>query len=172
VKPLDIDLYVGAHLVGPGILTFSAINVGVKLNFILHFNCTLSPLSVECKINQDCPDDKVCNSEECVDPCLTTTCGQNADCQASFHSSKCICRPGLQGNPYVKCIEVECRKDSDCGDKERCDKSKQECVPLCTGNPCAQGARCDARNHRETCTCNRPLQGDGYAYCTSRKQFN
>jgi hypothetical protein len=111
----------------------------------------------------------VCLREECVDPCLTTVCGQYADCKSTFHSSKCTCRPGLQGNPYVKCIEVECRSDSDCGDKERCDRGIQECVPLCINNPCAQGARCESKNHRETCFCSLPLQGDGFAYCSRRK---
>ena len=124
----------------------------------------------ECKVNADCPLTKACVSQECVDPCLTTSCGTNAQCQVDFHTAKCVCRPGLQGNPYVKCLEVECRLDTDCGDRERCDRSKQECVPLCVEDPCALGATCEARNHKEYCTCNPPLQGDGYVSCTERKR--
>ena len=127
----------------------------------------------ECKVNADCPLTKACVSQECVDPCLTTSCGTNAQCQVDFHTAKCVCRPGLQGNPYVKCLEVECRLDTDCGDRERCDRSKQECAPLCVEDPCALGATCEARNHKEYCTCNPPLQGDGYVSCTERKiQFH
>ena len=124
----------------------------------------------ECKVNADCPQTKACVSQECVDPCLTTSCGTNAQCQVDFHTAKCVCRPGLQGNPYVKCLEVECRLDTDCGDRERCDRSIQECVPLCVDDPCALGATCEARNHKEYCTCNPPLQGDGYVSCTERKR--
>ena len=80
----------------------------------------------------------------------------------------------MQGNPLVSCTEVGCTSNSDCSDKEKCDyispsAQKKECVALCTSNPCTSGATCSARNHRETCTCNYPLQGDGYVSCTERK---
>ena len=71
----------------------------------------------------------------------------------------------MQGNPLVSCTEVGCRSNSDCQDRERCDFSSKDCIPLCTNNPCAQGATCSARNHKELCTCNYPLEGDGYTSC-------
>ena len=119
----------------------------------------------ECLINDDCPLSKACVNQECVDPCRTTACGTNALCEVDYHQSTCLCPPGLQGNPYISCISVECRRDDDCADNERCDLSQQECVPLCRGNRCAEGAVCRASNHRETCHCPPPLQGDGYAFC-------
>jgi hypothetical protein len=126
----------------------------------------------ECKFNRDCPLDKACVSEECVDPCIGTQCGRNAQCNVDYHRAKCSCSRGLQGNPYVSCVPVGCKRDSDCQDTERCEQRSQKCVQLCTGQPCADGAICYAKNHRESCSCQLPLKGDGFAYCTKRKDNN
>ena len=75
----------------------------------------------------------------------------------------------MQGNPYVRCEKVQCRRDTDCHDTEKCDRAQQKCVPLCQDSPCTRGAQCDARNHREHCTCLPPLEGDGFVVCTQRK---
>ena len=80
----------------------------------------------------------------------------------------------MQGNPLIGCSEVGCTSHSECLDNEKCDykdpsSSKKECQPLCTKNPCARGATCSSRNHKEICTCNHPLQGDGYISCTECK---
>ena len=129
---------------------------------------SISKISLdECQKNSDCPQDKACVSEHCVDPCIGATCGQGAVCDAIGHRAKCTCPRGLQGNPYVSCLPVGCRRDSDCQDREQCDVNSQKCKELCRGNRCAQGAECLARNHKETCTCIPPLEGDGYAFCTS-----
>ena len=125
----------------------------------------------ECQKNPDCPQDKACLSEECVDPCSSTSCGKNAQCRTDFHRAKCSCEQGLQGNPYVACIPVGCRSDSDCRDDESCDRRVQSCQPLCANNPCVPGAQCDARNHKEVCTCIPPLKGDGHVYCKKREIY-
>ena len=170
VRLSDIVLYAHVPLDGLAIHMTSASNVGLFLSFSLSLHTQIDNFADECERNPDCPVDKACISQECADPCLTTQCGQNADCQVDYHNPKCVCRQGLQGNPYVRCLEVDCRRDEDCGDREVCNLAKQECEPLCQGGRCAEGARCEARNHRETCTCNPPLQGDGFAFCTARKK--
>jgi hypothetical protein len=124
---------------------------------------------VECQVNKDCPLDKTCLSEECVNPCIGISCGRNAECYAAFHMAKCRCSRGLQGNPYVNCVPVECRVDTDCSDNENCDRTSQKCTPLCRDRPCADGAICTAANHRETCQCSSPLQGDGFTFCAKCK---
>ena len=121
----------------------------------------------ECLTNNDCPYDKACQNQECVNPCLTTSCGSNAICEVEYHQSRCICSPGLQGNPLVSCTEVGCRSDNDCNDREKCNHQTQSCEPLCQRSPCARSATCEAKNHRENCICPPPLQGDGFAFCTS-----
>ena len=80
----------------------------------------------------------------------------------------------MQGNPLVSCLEVGCSSSSECASNEKCDyltpsSSRKECQPLCRRNPCAAGASCTANNHREICTCDHPLQGDGYISCTECK---
>ena len=124
----------------------------------------------ECLIDDDCPYDKACVNKECTNPCQKVLCGERAECKAEAHKAVCFCPLGLQGNPLVACREVGCRSNSECPTTEVCDYlpsgSKKECQPLCIRNPCATGARCEAQNHRETCTCIHPLQGDGYVSCT------
>ncbi len=78
--------------------------------------------------------------------------------------------PGLQGNPIEECIEVECQRDEDCDRRERCNYLSKSCVPLCQqGGECAPRAECQARDHREFCTCPPPLEGDGYTHCEQRE---
>ena len=132
------------------------------------------PLSVQCQRDEDCPFDKTCKSNECVDPCPLTICGSRAECKPERHKGICVCPPGLQGNPYVSCTEVGCQSHEDCSYDEKCDfpspsSGKRECVRLCITPSCAQGARCEAKNHKEICTCIYPLQGDGYTSCLERK---
>ena len=88
-----------------------------------------------------------------------------------FHRARCICPPGLQGDPFVRCVAVGCQQDEDCQSDERCHYSSQRCVPLCVDSPCAPGATCSARNHKEYCDCLPPKEGDGYVYCELRKCF-
>ena len=80
----------------------------------------------------------------------------------------------MQGNPLVSCLEVGCSSSSECASNKKCDyltssSTRKECQPLCRRNPCAAGASCTANNHREICTCDYPLQGDGYISCTECK---
>ena len=128
----------------------------------------------ECQVDNDCPFTKHCKNNECRDPCLDIICGSKANCKAEAHRAVCKCPPGLQGNPLVSCSEVGCSSSSECASNEKCDyltpsSSRKECQPLCRRNPCAAGASCTANNHREICTCDHPLQGDGYISCTECK---
>ena len=130
---------------------------------------------VECQVDNDCPLDKACKSQECVNPCLTTQCGSRAQCEVDFHTAICVCPPSLQGNPLVACIEVGCKGNNECATNEICDYvpgsdfTRKECRPLCNPGNCALGADCTARDHRETCACRHPLIGDGYVSCVERK---
>ena len=167
-----------AQRAGEEIHTRNVSNVGSMLcrksrTFGQIFSTSFFP-SVQCQRDEDCPFDKTCKSNECVDPCPLTICGSRATCKPQRHKGICVCPPGLQGNPYVSCTEVGCQSHEDCSDNEKCDfpspsSGKRECVRLCITPSCAQGARCEAKSHREICTCNYPLQGDGYTSCLERK---
>lgn len=110
-------------------------------------------------------------AQECVDPCLRARCGDRAECRAVEHQAQCICEPGLQGNPYVRCFDVECKHHDDCRQDQICNFASLTCEPLCVGQPCAENARCEASNHREICTCIPPYEGNGKLFCERRKFY-
>jgi len=151
------------------------VSFGVPLTFLSKsdFSNQTSGSLDECQKDADCPLDKACVSQECVNPCLSTICGSNALCKVEFHRAACYCPPGLQGNPQVSCIEVKCSNHQDCATNQVCDyppgSQRKECLPLCQKNPCAPGAVCSASNHQERCECNPPLKGDGFVLCAERK---
>ena len=130
----------------------------------------------ECQVDSDCPYSKHCKDKECKDPCLEIQCGRRAICITQDHRAVCECPSSLQGNPLVSCTEAGCSSSLECSDNEKCDyvtpsSTRKECEPLCRKNPCARGASCTTSNHREICTCDYPLQGDGYISCTECKKY-
>lgn len=56
----------------------------------------------ECVYNSDCPSDKGCQRNKCVNPCVGT-CGLNADCVVINHIPMCTCLKGMSGNAFVEC---------------------------------------------------------------------
>lgn len=64
----------------------------------------------ECVVSSECPRDKACMNQKCVDPC-TNTCGQNAICHVINHSPICSCRPSYTGDPFTFCSRIP-RKQS------------------------------------------------------------
>lgn len=57
----------------------------------------------ECVISSDCPGDKACISNKCINPCTQNVCGIKATCQAINHSPLCSCTSPLIGNPFEEC---------------------------------------------------------------------
>lgn len=60
----------------------------------------------ECIVNSECPLDKACQNQKCIDPCIGT-CGINALCKVVIHSPICSCPPDLVGDPFSRCIPQE-----------------------------------------------------------------
>lgn len=60
----------------------------------------------ECAINEDCPNDKACVRERCVDPCIGS-CGSNTECRPMNHLAICTCLPGHRGNSFVGCYPFD-----------------------------------------------------------------
>lgn len=56
----------------------------------------------ECVIDSECPSNKACKNERCIDPCVGT-CGVNALCNVVKHNPVCICISGYDGDPYTQC---------------------------------------------------------------------
>lgn len=56
----------------------------------------------ECLINAECPRDRTCINQRCIDPC-PGTCGMNARCRVVNHNPICSCNAGFIGDPFVQC---------------------------------------------------------------------
>lgn len=56
----------------------------------------------ECLVNSDCPSNRACTRNKCIDPC-PGTCALNTDCQVVNHSPLCTCRPNYTGDPFKHC---------------------------------------------------------------------
>ena len=59
---------------------------------------------VQCHQDQDCIDSDKCVEGTCIEACLTTKCGLNAQCKAISHTGICYCAPEFTGNAYIECI--------------------------------------------------------------------
>lgn len=59
----------------------------------------------ECLLNTDCPREKSCVKNRCVDPCQGT-CGSNADCRVANHIPICSCKEAHTGDPYGSCRPI------------------------------------------------------------------
>lgn len=62
----------------------------------------------ECVLSNDCPRDKACIRNKCIDPC-PGTCGQNAECAVVNHVPICTCIPGYEGNAFIICSKKQGR---------------------------------------------------------------
>lgn len=60
----------------------------------------------ECTLNTDCPRDKACVRNHCIDPC-PGTCGFNAVCQVINHIPTCSCPDPLTGDPFTSCRQQQ-----------------------------------------------------------------
>lgn len=56
----------------------------------------------ECVTNSDCPRDKACTNNKCINPCQGI-CGINAECHVNNHAPSCTCLAGYTGNPLNAC---------------------------------------------------------------------
>ena len=59
----------------------------------------------ECVLSSDCPRDRACVNNRCVDPCVST-CGVNAQCQVINHAPSCSCLASFTGNALVSCQPI------------------------------------------------------------------
>ena len=65
----------------------------------------------ECRADPDCPDNRACISNQCLDPCtVDSPCGKSAICEATSHRALCRCPSGWAGDPHTECYT--CRLNS------------------------------------------------------------
>lgn len=59
----------------------------------------------ECVLSIDCPKDKACVRNKCVDPC-ENTCAVTAVCEVINHVPMCSCPQGKTGNAFYSCNPI------------------------------------------------------------------
>lgn len=59
----------------------------------------------ECVVSSECPLNRACINQKCVDPC-PGTCGLNARCNVINHSPVCSCNERFTGDPFTRCIPI------------------------------------------------------------------
>ena len=63
----------------------------------------------ECVVHSDCPSNKACQRNKCIDPC-PGTCGINARCRVMNHVATCTCIESYIGDPFTACKLKPLRK--------------------------------------------------------------
>lgn len=123
----------------------------------------------ECKTDHDCPYDKTCHNENCLNPCTlgAVQCGRGAECLAQNHRANCMCPAGTQGNPLVSCVTGVCQYNEDCRDDEACDRLNRVCRKVCDSDSCAETAICEGRAHQPVCSCRPGTSGNPYVECSA-----
>lgn len=122
---------------------------------------------IECQVDADCPTNKACLNQHCVDPCsdfANRPCAPNAVCFTRNHGTGCKCPDDLPfGNPLSYCekatppsTEPECKIDVNCPSKLAC--IADHCVNPCTAlSPCTTSSECSVLDSTPirtlTCTC-------------------
>ncbi|CAG2055426.1 unnamed protein product, partial [Timema podura] len=149
---------------------------------------------VECNKDEDCPDAAKCTKSngvpKCKAVCETTKCGPNAECAASKHVAKCVCREAYEGNPNDRTIgcrpkPVPCRANTDCSTNTYCyqdicrapclsdgecsltEKCLQgQCRNPCDGaSACGMNAECRVFTHQKQCSCPPGFTGNHDVEC-------
>ncbi|XP_071552987.1 uncharacterized protein [Panulirus ornatus] len=128
---------------------------------------------VRCRQNTDCETSEECRTNtvgqaECKAACDgLTLCGRSAQCVAINHEPVCQCPQGYFGDPMderVGCRKIECERDEECRQNERCDNYM--CKVACrVNNQCGDNALCVSENHKAVCFCRDGFQGDPLKGC-------
>lgn len=114
----------------------------------------------ECVLNPDCPLDRSCEGQKCVNPC-EHACGRGALCQVVNHAAVCFCPEDHTGDALVSCTPfiplqppindlhppLNPCDPSPCGPNGRCLISPTghavcSCLPSYRGNPPACTPEC------------------------------
>ncbi len=59
----------------------------------------------ECVVTPECPLDKACVNNKCINPCADDVCGTNARCSVIHHNPICSCLVGYTGDPLDRCCK-------------------------------------------------------------------
>ena len=123
--------------------------------------------SIECESHEDCPAEKACINQECVEVCsLRESCGLNALCHPVLHHARCSCPQCHSGDPRISCIpdpkcqattpvplELKCKTNAQCPSSLSCHRGECRDPCLMSSPTCEPNKKCRVRNHRAECVC-------------------
>lgn len=112
--------------------------------------------------NSDCPFDRACANNKCVDPCVGI-CGQNAECAVINHISTCSCVKDYEGDPFTLCKRVQRESSFLCLFPERTLPLKKKSltsspyliarIKPCEPSPCGPNSVCREFGEQASCSC-------------------
>lgn len=124
----------------------------------------------ECTISAECPSNKACIREHCIDPC-PGSCGFSAECSVVNHTPICTCPNGYTGDPFSNCrpLPPEPIISKHVFAVQFLQHSLykllyiflDEPVDPCHPSPCGANAQCN----NGICTCLPEYHGDPYTGC-------
>lgn len=92
----------------------------------------------ECVISAECPTDKACIGQKCVNPC-NGQCGVNTKCLVVNHSPICSCLEHFTGDAFSRCYPIQNIPE----------KQINPCLP----SPCGPFSKCRDANGVPSCIC-------------------
>lgn len=60
----------------------------------------------ECILSSDCPQNRACYKNKCINPCNSGVCANNAICEVIGHTPMCRCPERMTGNAFVQCLQL------------------------------------------------------------------
>lgn len=121
----------------------------------------------ECYVDTDCPYDKTCENDVCVNPCRTgISCGYGAFCHPRDHLAVCTCPISFTGNAKTGCypikdeVTIGCKSNSECKQTESC--VNDQCISPCN---CGENTECIVENHHPICHCKPGYSGNSLYGC-------
>ncbi|EFX65777.1 hypothetical protein DAPPUDRAFT_229540, partial [Daphnia pulex] len=108
----------------------------------------------ECVLSSECPSNRACINQKCVDPCLGT-CAPNGECRVVNHRPVCSCATGYSGDGFSNCQPIPVVVEPNI---------VQPPTP-CDPNPCGTNAQCKTRNGAIDCSCPGNYVGDPFSSC-------
>ncbi|KAF3421640.1 hypothetical protein E2986_11478 [Frieseomelitta varia] len=96
----------------------------------------------ECTLNSECPQDRACINQKCVNPC-PASCGTFANCAVRNHSPFCTCRELYTGDPFTRCFPTP----------QSTPPTAIEVSQPCLPSPCGPNSECRVVNGGPSCQC-------------------
>ena len=77
-----------------------------KIKSLLTINFSFLVQRGECQHDIDCPDNRACIENQCLDPCIVhSPCGKSGLCETTSHRPVCRCPSGWAGDPHTECYQ-------------------------------------------------------------------